>query len=500
MNLSGDHESEVGSLIPREIQITHTTGAHRLLRWPSIKMLLQGFPVDENYVMHQEEKKGQIRWYGKGQGPDQYDGSLSASDPGTPASQRSEEGATPPDIWGTELGRPFLSEGRFYGSNHEHSGGLTPDGNLNMDWDVMKRLMQSYLDNIHVMHPFIHKNNLRRMFDRVHTLTNPGASLPVRSSFVKEVINRTDRPMKRKHSSDQQAETGSSSAPNASRQNEQQLERRLSTAIVLLVMALGKICEHTEPLPGPVHVDTRGYSRTSQNLQAPPPPPESPLSVSSVLKDSPRTGTAASPLSTSSGGDARNPLSSNTSAAGGTPQQGHRSMRVGDKNVDVVPGLAYYARAAEILGLMLNNNDLNSAQAFILAGLYTSQMACVIESWGWLQVAGRVCRFLIREKYLQQEDARNPARAEMIRFVFHTCLQLESDILAELDLSDSGLRNERVRYPAGIPAYTDGVKTLSDDTEEITAYYSYQLYLRTTLNHIQAELYPTRSKSFPSHL
>jgi hypothetical protein len=70
--------------------------------------------------------------------------------------------------------------------------------------------------------------------------------------------------------------------------------------------------------------------------------------------------------------------------------------REGDRNVDVIPGLAYFTRAAEILGALQGGNDLLHVQANLLAALYTSQMACVIESWTWIQSACRACHFLVK--------------------------------------------------------------------------------------------------------
>ena len=81
----------------------------------------------------------------------------------------------------------------------------------------------------------------------------------------------------------------------------------------------------------------------------------------------------------------------------GTQNQATHHTRKQDKNVDVIPGLAYFVRAAEILGCLHGGNELTNVQACLLAGLYTSQLACVIESWSWIQTACRACHFLIRE-------------------------------------------------------------------------------------------------------
>jgi hypothetical protein len=40
------------------------------------------------------------------------------------------------------------------------------------------------------------------------------------------------------------------------------------------------------------------------------------------------------------------------------------------RNVDIYPGLAYFACASNMLGSHIGGNDLIHAQAFLLAGLY----------------------------------------------------------------------------------------------------------------------------------
>ncbi|KAJ9633679.1 hypothetical protein H2199_009247 [Coniosporium tulheliwenetii] len=69
-----------------------------------------------------------------------------------------------------------------------------------------------------------------------------------------------------------------------------------------------------------------------------------------------------------------------------------------NRNVDTIPGFAYYAKASDILGNLHGGNDLSHAQANLLAGLYMGQLARVIESWGWIYAASIKCRILIEQK------------------------------------------------------------------------------------------------------
>jgi hypothetical protein len=50
--------------------VEHSTAAHKLLSWPSIRNLLYPREYDEDYVMKLEEQHGLIRAYGRGEGDD----------------------------------------------------------------------------------------------------------------------------------------------------------------------------------------------------------------------------------------------------------------------------------------------------------------------------------------------------------------------------------------------------------------------------------------------
>jgi hypothetical protein len=64
-------------------------------------------------------------------------------------------------------------------------------------------------------------------------------------------------------------------------------------------------------------------------------------------------------------------------------------------NVDVIPGLAYYNVACDILGGLRGGYDLSHVQAALLAGLYMGQIAQVNASHDWITQAGKACQVLI---------------------------------------------------------------------------------------------------------
>lgn len=171
------------------------------------------------------------------------------------------------------------------------------------------------------------------------------------------------------------------------------IERTIENAIILLVMALGKICEWTDNLPGPVPdsisvrettaAGTRNYS---------PLPPASPLSAS--MKQSPASSQASVFASANSPiGYARTSNPSRRSSNEDVYGMAGRDV----KNVDVIPGLAYYGHAAGILGDLHGGMELAHVQARLLAGLYCGQLARTIESWNWIHAACIACQLVVRE-------------------------------------------------------------------------------------------------------
>ena len=436
--------------------VGHIAATHYLLQWPLVQELLAGKGLDENYVMKIEEAKGLLRIYGRGQGKDTYDGAQS----GTPSSpmnlesgedmdKRSSNASADDENWGNyDLGRPNIVDGKFFFNDKEHLGGLTAQGSLKLDQSTMIELMDSYFSNIHILHPFLDQDWLKRMVDKVcRNFNQDSTSYPPRLPVSTQNFSYAPHPRssKRKHFSQDS--------------NEPPLARRISTVIVLLVMALGKICLHSRPLPGFAGCTPKNTLGMMQHSSFP-----HALSLSSGF-----------------------PSANASEMLGVFGSRG--TLREGDRNVDVVPGLAYFARATDILG-GLKGNDLSFAQAYLLAALYMAQLACVIESWTWIHHACRVCGFMIRDPIFRRE--RNRTRTDLIRLTYLTCLQLESDILAELELRPSELQTIDPEGEINLRedvTETPDILNKDNRSDLITVYYSYQLFLRKLMNDWQEFLY-----------
>lgn len=62
----------------------------------------------------------------------------------------------------------------------------------------------------------------------------------------------------------------------------------------------------------------------------------------------------------------------------------------------MIPGLAYYSQATDILGNLTGSTSLIHVQCCILAGLYAGQLANSIESLSWIQNAARTLLVILR--------------------------------------------------------------------------------------------------------
>lgn len=494
----------------------HRTAPHKLiLLWPSVGPLLRSANVNvsDSYVMEAEDR-GVLRIYTRGEGIDEHDGTQ-AGGPASPArSEDSGEGsaATPPEgLWGT--GFPQTPNSEIRRSEPFGVGGLKPDGSLDLEVGTINMLYESYIKHMHVMHPFLDRQRLRKLFDgfiKRYSTGHPN----LRHKFAVGGGSDSERPLKRQRSN------GSTAVLNQDGGYRQELtERSPGNAIVWLVLALGKICSYKDPLPAPapdgrVHTNILIHHQLTGN-----PGMTGSSPVTGHIKPSPM-----SPKST--------PTTQPTPPAMDGVRTESRSRRssfdgpqvAGARNIDVIPGLAYFAKAAEILGDQGDGNDLVHAQMFLLAGLYKGQLARVKESMSWFMVAGRACRNLLDRYKLygesywteygdvmamhRQGQARiKDKRHNLIVLASWTTLQLESDILAELRLPSSGINSiesillmphnmsddEQENYDS---VQRNGAGAgIQENYGDILLFYTAQMFLRKRLNQVHQEMYGDQSLS-----
>ena len=378
------------------IPVEHTTAAHKLLMWPSIKALLYPKEYDEDYVMRLEEGRGLIRVYGRGEGDDTSEDTRHPSNPSTNSTPNWNEPYGHSSSPGGGAWAPGGSTSAPVSQPLDH--GLDDNGALTTDPDTVRRLYQSYMEHLHKLHPFLDQAGLEKNLEWFIHIYCP----QVGSSGV-SIMNNAEFPRgaKRKRSCETlQGVACDIPSPAGVKGSPPRIEQSIDNAIILLVLALGSICEWRDrPVPGPVTDDPPDYRKE----QIPGPS----LNRSIV---SPAASEPALPMSSSFYAPPNSHSHSFTSpsmvdgrrSVGGPPVppsgQGTDTRHL--KNMDVIPGLAFYGYATQILGSLQGANGLPHVQAALLAGLYAGQLAHPFQSHGWIYQAARACQVLVRSYVL----------------------------------------------------------------------------------------------------
>jgi hypothetical protein len=375
----------------------HTTLAATLLKWSSVSILVRGILEAENvkyvdeYPIRQEERRGLLRIWGRGEG---LESSLRVDkadreairDAGTIEMVHddvSDAGApSPADCWGGIGGSPAPIDGKPVVVTQ------TPDFTEASVWKYVK----SFQDNIQNMHPLIIPVELNAMVKLSLDTIQQSMNRPTRggpggiAKFVGTASPAEAVGSKRKRSPGPDG----AESPTSSPKSKPVFQRSINNALVLLVLALGKVCLQKDRIPDVVAVSE------------PPPPRGSPMA---------RNGYPASPIQGSSpsqsshshsaglpspkeGPERPGGLSRRASFQGaGAPIKGGTSLK---RNLDVIHGLDYFAYATDILGGQLAGTSLRHIYAYLLAGLYHGQLGRVLESYAYIKEAGFALQIKLR--------------------------------------------------------------------------------------------------------
>lgn len=367
------------------IPLHHSTAAHKLLiAWDAIhpfyaRVMEQDYAA--NYVMSEETQRGNLRIFGQGEGsdgagkdhPPQLTKQQSFSDyDGSNASTASSTDGN----WGVGFDGPMVPAS-------DTQGGLNLDGTLCLNALTISRLYQSFLSHIWILHPILNKTRLHANFERFvrqhgHDYSSYVASLTTSpTGSTKQHIDQVTQAKapKRKRSDHILDDSGPSPASRGPSESSRfPLERSMNNALMLLVFALGHLCEYKGPVPPPVNNNQPNPNFV--NLKSP--PSNTPMSAAT-----PGFG----PESATPDAVGRSPFSDNS---------GRYENKV--RNIDKIPGLAYFAYAVGILGEHHGTPDLLHVQSSLLAGLYLGQMARVIDSWRWINKACTDCQLLFKDE------------------------------------------------------------------------------------------------------
>ncbi|KAI1366164.1 hypothetical protein F5Y08DRAFT_144681 [Xylaria arbuscula] len=499
----GDHddiEAEPGPMVlpgRPAMPPNHTTLASLLLKWPSINRMLsrilqaEQIRYVEEYPIREEQQRGVLRIFGRGEGNDSDN---RTSDKGTPQDFSTTDGEdasevlapTPgPELWG-QVGSPAAAPGVDY-----KGGVLSPDGNPDWDQSKLLKYVKSFKENMLNMHPIIIPKELDAMvrvfLDQLPRSSNTssnnkmGGYVGFVSSGMPEVGNKRKR-----------SPAGDEPSPLMAFRKPGRPYRNVQSALVLLVFALGKICLHKGKIPDVVH-EPDGFTSNS------------PLVRNGVLASPGQGSPGLLPPSQSSGipspkENDRGVMMSRRSSLQGNNMPFNRPSAMHKRNLDVIPGLEYFALASDIMGAGYGSFCLKQVYVHILAGLYQGQLGRVLESWEHISTASRKLQVVLRPSLgrLSSLNKCSPhsRRDNQLSFAFWTCLQLESDILAELPLPQSGI----LAYESQMPYPNTEFAIEHGFPQYVTEGYLAQLYLRKQLNRVHNLLYdPTKDKPNSGH-
>ncbi|KAH7016299.1 uncharacterized protein B0I36DRAFT_44938 [Microdochium trichocladiopsis] len=481
-----------------KLPANHTTSAGLLLKWKSIHRLVaphlaaEHIGYVEEFPIRQEKARGLLRVCGAGEGSGGEHAPADHTD--QPAdnimtdfqddSSEAQSPAPNSEVWGQTGGLSPAQGMTFRG------GVIGTDGNPDFSHSTVWKYVTSFKDNILNMHPIMILEELDALVvlflkeipqhtqqSSVRSSSNPkfvGQPTAAAPSLPEAVGAKRKRSL-----------GGDDPAPSVNILKPAHPSRSIASAIVLLVCALGKIRLHKQRIPDIVREQgeaQRHRSPSMRNGGAMSPIHGSPLGFDSHSQSS----GLPSPQEPPDGAMPKRRASMQGHGTGVRPTPIKR-------NYDVIPGLEYFALATDILGSHLGGIDLKHVYAWVLAGLYYGQLARAVESWAYIKQGCIVLQEVMRtsiyrfheikmgDGYVPQESRRD----NLVLLAYWTCLQLESDILAELPLSQSPI----LQHEDNMPYPNTTFVTAHGYNPEVCGSYFAQLHLRRQLNEIHSHLY-----------
>lgn len=412
----------------------HTTLAALLLKWKSIEALVQdlvkkeGIQYIEEFPIRQEQQRGVLRVFGRGEGFDQeirpqvgkYEHSMDQVM--TDINDDYSDVASPlpdPTAWGQVGG---LSPA---GLDIYKGGALNIDGTPDFDRATVKLYVDSFKENVLNLHPIIIPSQLDAMVTIFLDSLPPHSSKPSNRSAAKFVqpggiTSAPDTGTKRKRSP-----AAEELNPAVAVHKPGYPFRSIHSALVLAVLALGKLSLHKGRIPDfaqdqdvPVHNSPSVRNGVMSSPSQGSPPGLTPAHTSGL--PSPKENDRSLP--------SRRPSLQGL----GSAMRGHTMKR----NLDVIPGLEYYGLAADIFGSHLGGITLKHVYVALFLGLYHGQLGRVLESWAYISHAGTTLQVILRPSLsrlaglAKSGQIPETKRDSQLAFAFWTCLQLERYVAA----------------------------------------------------------------------
>lgn len=380
-------EAEPGPPVPPgepAIPINHTTLAGLLLEWPAIRDLTQDHLVRHNihfvneFPIRVEQNRGALNLTGRGEDtpwavapqevPDH-----STADNADDSSDMTSPSPTPGHGLMTGLSPPDAIEYK--------SSVLNADGNPDFSEAKVWTYVESFKEHILNMHPIIQPKVLdswvKHFLDSMIIAQSRTGRSTASRGFAVSGSSQEVTGTKRKRSPERDGHEWPNRNPDNS----------VHSALILIILALGKVCQYRERIPDAVHTLPEVGPQDS---------PRHPVATSPIQGSPPGVAPAYSGFSSPKEPE-RNPLDRRVSGQNGAVATATKAGFNLKRNYDVVPGLEYFARAASILGQRLGaHNNMKIVYAYILAALYYGQLERPIESHCYLSVASHKLLIVLR--------------------------------------------------------------------------------------------------------
>ncbi|EJP61592.1 C6 zinc finger domain-containing protein [Beauveria bassiana ARSEF 2860] len=473
------------SLSEPAIPMNHITPAGLLLNWPSIQELTkhhlerEGVGYVGEYPISQERNRCLLISYGRSEDNrmsrkkrkrehDQQSVDMLGVSCDSPSASTATEAAD----WGT------VGCSSLYDQVGHRSAILGPDDDPDFSeakiWSYVKTFEEKILNMHPIVQPRILHQWVRQFLDSLPLPRSQYSNKLSTAWNVSSSMESTGSTRKKPSPAPNITEISSaaSSTPGIGR-----LDRTINTALVLTVLALGKVCQHRDYVPDALYmVDPMLHGNGRFHLSGTPP-----LSKSS----SPGAVSRSQSSSLASPSNQDHLYHSRRSSLAGNTRPG---LLV--KNYENIPGLEYFAFATDILGNHHESyNNMKNVYAYIFAGLFQGQLGRPLESLSFIQKASHKLQVIMKpsleklKSFKTTQEFIKDTKCNQLSLAFWTCLQLESDLLAEFPLPPSGL----LCYENDIPH--PNMSLLEGFLKPVLDSYLGQIYLRTHLNSIHRMLY-----------
>ncbi|SPO00771.1 uncharacterized protein DNG_03519 [Cephalotrichum gorgonifer] len=437
----GAASDSAGNLHPAPLWMA---GAGYLLYWPCVHEMLhdlldrEGIKNRTEFPIQLEEQRGLLLAYREGKRMYIYETAeiprdVDCSPTGSPAqrySSGSMSGIRPEGITGS---RTLLRNQR---------------GPADFSEPTVWTYVKSFEQNIHIMHPIILPQEIRDMVQRfLDSIPKPSKDFATTATFVPQPLHLAAFEI---------PETRRNRLPGPGPRQMQYRTGRpahtIGNAVVLTILALGKICLYRESIPNVVC----SKDHQSQGIWNDDPSSSAHASFPGVYH--PSASSSSSILEETERPTLRHQHSSEAGSGSSV-----RAM------YDAVPGLEYFEMATDIISYELGGTTLDHVYANLFAGLSLERFSAL--------------------------GSQEPSLEEnRLLFAFWTGLQLESDIIAEIPRHQSGILRLDNNFPypnvdVWLRSWIQGEPSASKLANSVMRSYIAQLYLRRHLNWIHSDIY-----------